>query len=39
MLEIQTNKTKGYILSIIERLDIIETRLDKMIDIHVKKKV
>lgn len=29
-------KSKGYILSIIERLEIIETRLDKMIDKHVK---
>jgi len=29
-------KSKGYILSIIERLEIIETRLDKIIDKFVK---
>ncbi|CAD8046182.1 unnamed protein product [Paramecium primaurelia] len=38
-LDIQVFKTKGYVLSIIERLEIMEQKLDYKIDSYVKQKV
>jgi gamma-glutamyl phosphate reductase len=38
-LDLQVFKTKGYVLTMIERLELMEGKLDQIMDFHVKRKL